>query len=756
MKAAKNHFWLKLSAVLWLLAGASGILAQTHDRGKQASPSIRLPRQVRNEAAIKALGSNLPAIAAWYGKSTEEMARLLRQDKDLWVSRTGRLVYACEMELPAGTEGIEAADVSRDHIANFPLDQTFKLHSLPGSRRVLYLDFDGHTISGTAWNSSYNGGATIVAAPFDFDGSPGTFSTTELQRIQNIWKRVAEDYAPFDIDVTTEEPAADALTRSSSSDLYFGNRVVITPTNFYPNAGGVSYVGSFDDVGEYYKTSWAFSNMLQNSEKYIAEAVSHENGHAVGLHHMGTTSGVTYYQGQGDWAPIMGNSYYKNVTQWAKGEYTGANNTEDQLQVMQNYGLAYYADDHGDAADSASMLPVGTSLSATGFIERNTDVDVFKFAAGAGALSLSVTPSPLGPNLKILAELRDSSGTVLASSSLSNLGASINATVGAGNYYLAISGVGSGDPLTTGYSDYASLGQYILSGTVADPGLMSPPKAVISASTTSGEAPLAVSFSSSGSTDDSGIAGYAWNFGDGTPVSNDPHPVHSYAGVGKFTATLTVTDHDGLTDSASAVISVEKSIYVSSIAMTSSSSSTAVSATATVTIKDVAGNPISGATVTGSWGGLVSATVSGLTNSSGVVSFSSPSSSTSGTFTFTVTGVTAADYTYNALLNTKTSASVTVSLQASTDTIAPTISITSPKDGATVSGIVFVLVNASDNVGVKQVELYVDGKLTTTSTASPFTTKWNAKKASVGRHTLQVKAYDAAGNVGAASVVVNR
>jgi hypothetical protein len=150
MKAAKNHFWLKLSAVLWLLAGASSLFAQSHDRGKPEFPPVRLPRQVRNEAAIKALGSNLPAIAAWYGKSTEEMAKLLRQDKDLWVSRTGRLVYACEMEVPAGAEEVEAADVSRDHIASFPLDQKLKLHSLPGSKRVLYLDFDGYTLSGTA------------------------------------------------------------------------------------------------------------------------------------------------------------------------------------------------------------------------------------------------------------------------------------------------------------------------------------------------------------------------------------------------------------------------------------------------------------------------------------------------------------------------------------------------------------------------------------------------------------------------------
>jgi len=190
--------------------------------------------------------------------------------------------------------------------------------------------------------------------------------------------------------------------------------------------------------------------------------------------------------------------------------------------------------------------------------------------------------------------------------------------------------------------------------------------------------------------------------------------------------------------------------------MTSSSSSTAVSATATVTIMDVAGNPISGATVSATWSGLVSATVSGLTNSSGVVSFNSPSSSSSGTFTFTVTGVTAAGCTYDALLNSKSSASITVNLEETTDAIAPTINISSPKDGATVLGIVTVLVNASDNVAVKKVELYVDGRLTATSTASPFTTKWNAKKASVGQHTLQVKAYDAAGNVGSASVVVNR
>ncbi len=663
MKREKARFLLKLSAVLWLLFGLVPLFGQERAaiRQKRAFPQIQLRHQVRNEEAIRALGLRLPAVADWYGKSTQEMTRLLRRDRNLWVAPTGRLLYACEMELPFDAEEVAAAEASRDHISSFPLDQTFKLHSLPGSSRVIYLDFNGETVSGTAWNANYNSGADIIAAPFDLDGSPETFSTTELQRIQNIWQRVAEDYAPFDVDVTTEEPTADALTRSSTSDSNFGNRVIITPTDFYPNAGGVSYVGTFDSVGDYYKISWAFSNKLQNGEKYIAEACSHENGHAVGLHHMGTSS-VTYYQGQGDWAPIMGNSYYKNVTQWAKGEYTGANNTEDQLLIIGQNGLNYYADDHGNAADAATILSGPTTLSGSGFIEQNTDVDVFQFQTGAGAISIGVTPSPLGPNLKILAELYDAGGSLVTSSSLSNLGASINQTVPAGTYYLSVSGVGSGDPLTTGYSSYASLGQYVISGTVIASGSSNPPTASISAAPTSGNAPLAVSFSGSGSTDDGTIASYSWNFGDGSAVSGDPNPSHTYTSAGIFTARLTVTDNEGLTDTETTTITVTKDIYVSALTLASSSSTTAVSASAAVTIKDRSGNAIAGAVVNSSWSGIVSGTVSGTTNSSGAVTLASPQSSASGTFIFAVTGVSASGHTYNPVLNVRSSSSIAANL----------------------------------------------------------------------------------------------
>ncbi len=93
------------------------------------------------------------------------------------------------------------------------------------------------------------------------------------------------------------------------------------------------------------------------------------------------------------------------------------------------------------------------------------------------------------------------------------------------------------------------------------------------------------------------------------------------------------------------------------------------------------------------------------------------------------------------------SASITVTVSNQPpDTTPPSIAITSPALGSTVSGNVSVLVNASDNVGVAKVELYVDGVLKATSKAAPFTTKWNARQASPGAHTLQTKAYDQAGN----------
>jgi len=87
------------------------------------------------------------------------------------------------------------------------------------------------------------------------------------------------------------------------------------------------------------------------------------------------------------------------------------------------------------------------------------------------------------------------------------------------------------------------------------------------------------------------------------------------------------------------------------------------------------------------------------------------------------------------------------------DFVPPSVTITSPSDGASASGAVSVLVNATDNVGVVKVELYVDGVLYNTSTSAPFTIRWNSRKTTGGAHTLESRAYDPAGNTGTSSPV---
>lgn len=542
---------------LVIFTGTLGNVASAAPKPMPPFPAISLPENAQGEKAIKALAGKLPEVAAWYEMTPQQFAKMIRTDNSVWLDEKGRVFFIDVFPEPAPGEG--TSDVSE---APFPYSETFTLHSRPGSKRVIYLDFDGHTTTGTAWNNSY--GEPIVSPAYSIDSDRTQFSNSELDRIQNIWRRVAEDYAPFDVDVTTQDPGQNAITRSNISDDVFGTRVVMTVDDFAScGCGGFAYLSAYNDVGDYYKPAFVFNN----SEVGVAEAVSHEAGHNFNLKHDGD-SNVGYYAGHGSgatgWAPIMGVGYYQQLVQWSKGEYADSNNQEDDIQLIQDYGAPLLADDHGNTEISAT--PLGTStdgttvtLSGIGLIENSTDIDAFQFISGTGDISIQVNPSPLSPNLDILAELLDNQGNVIASSNpADSLPAAIDVTgLAAGEYYIKIDGIGKGDPLLDGYTDYASLGNYTLNGTVPDPGLLQPPVAKATNLSGPGHAPLAVSFNSAGSTDtDGNIVGYEWDFGDGSGSSTASDPSYTYDTPGNYIATLTVTDNDGLTDNDTTNVAV--------------------------------------------------------------------------------------------------------------------------------------------------------------------------------------------------------
>lgn len=86
----------------------------------------------------------------------------------------------------------------------------------------------------------------------------------------------------------------------------------------------------------------------------------------------------------------------------------------------------------------------------------------------------------------------------------------------------------------------------------------------------------------------------------------------------------------------------------------------------------------------------------------------------------------------------------------------PAVVIITPANGANVNGIVPISASASDNIGVTLMKLYIDGKQVSTSATGSLNYRWNTKKVSVGMHTINVQAYDAAGHMGEATITVNR
>ncbi len=476
------------------LTGANGASAQQLPAPAAGVQSPRSPQGPGEDDLLGSIGSgdevlgrlgvNVGEAARRNGVSEGELRKSLG-DKALRLDLKGRTFFVDEKAPAAPTTAASTTPGTASATAGPAADysQTFLLHSKPGSKRVIYLDFNGQTIANTGWNASYTAGASFYAEPFDTDGFPLTFATTEQDTVQRVWQRVSEDYAVFDIDVTTEEPAADAITRTSSTDANYGTRLLITKTNtIYATCGcgGIAYVGVFDEPSShsYYQPAFVFQQGVSSNEKYIAEAASHEVGHNLGLSHDGTPT-AGYYTGHGSWAPIMGVGYSRPITQFSKGEYSGANNVQDDFVVVQQNGGALTIDDHGNTPATATALGAPLSISTSGVIGSAADVDTFRIDAGAGTINLTALPAGLSANLDIKLTLLDSSGAVLASADPAastinydvalGLAATVSAAVPGGSYYVQVDGVGFGLAASTGYSDYGSVGQFTLNGTAPGP-----------------------------------------------------------------------------------------------------------------------------------------------------------------------------------------------------------------------------------------------------------------------------------------------
>lgn len=346
-------------------------------------------------------------------------------------------------------------------------------------------------ISGTDWNETSDV-TTYNALPFSTDTNTVYYSDAEQTVIKRVWQRVAEDYAPFDVNVTTKSPATFntrtircVITRSTDAAN------VLMPSS---GAGGVAYVGVFATSSmAYYSPAFVYHFNLSNNESYIAEAVSHECGHNLGLSHDGTTLPAEYYGGHGSgdssWGPIMGASYGRSVTQWCKGDYYLANNTQDDLSILSGK-MPYRADDVGGTTATAAIPlvdaggvvavttpetdPANTTTTNKGRLERDVDVDVWAFNTGPGIINLTVRPwvsplTPKGGNIDVRARLLNGAGTACRGHQRRrphrrhHQHQSTPRNLLSGNHKVTPA---TASLFPSGYTNYGGVGQYFISGTV--------------------------------------------------------------------------------------------------------------------------------------------------------------------------------------------------------------------------------------------------------------------------------------------------
>lgn len=329
--------------------------------------------------------------------------------------------------------------------------------SYPSASPVIFLDFDGQTVTGTSWN--YAG--PIFAAP----------SGLSAAQITEIYNRIAEDYRPFGINITTDS------TKYWSAPANRRMRTIFTTTNSWygSSAGGVAYTGSFtwgDNT-----PCWIFTSLLGYNAKYISEAGAHESGHTFGLRHQASydascnlLSAYNYGTGSGEtsWAPIMGVGYYKNFTTWHNGPNPyGCNNTQQDLSIITSNtnGISFKADDYAETFTGATATIFSNSqFIQAGAITTDTEKDMFKFNLSAtkkfslDAIPTNVGAGDAGSNLDLQVKLYDGSKNLVTTyNPLQALSVTVDTTLNAGTYYLLVDGVGN-----EYVSEYGSLGSYSL------------------------------------------------------------------------------------------------------------------------------------------------------------------------------------------------------------------------------------------------------------------------------------------------------
>jgi len=460
-------FGAALVAVMTLVA-APPVLTESSDSEQIEEFTDMVDAMVFGDQAVEALrDTGTVAIAADNaGMTSDDLLGELANNDGMFVTEDFAVGYFETLQNVGHHREHGIEDVGA--LAAAPSGDVFALQSRPGSRNRLYIDFTGHTTA-HPWLTRINGGDAIVSAAYDTDGAPGSFSASERSVIGTVWQQVADDFAPFDVNVTTVDVG------NAAGGVDHGTRVVVTASDWYfarhgVKTGGLALVGTFGNPSNL--PSYIFAENFRDTPS-IAGAVSHEAGHSFGLLHHGSGS-EEYYFGHGNWAPIMGGAGAGVLSQWSKGEYANASRNQDDMAMIADW-VGFIGDDYPDSPRAASVLT--TPWSGSGLLSSADDIDIFNIHVAPGVLSVKLTPPIALSNTYAAVSLLDAAGNVVGRSAPnrhSSWMAVLNTPTAGGWFSVVVEPVGFATP-STGWSSYGSIGNYSLNINAASTPPSTPP-----------------------------------------------------------------------------------------------------------------------------------------------------------------------------------------------------------------------------------------------------------------------------------------
>jgi hypothetical protein len=252
------------------------------------------------------------------------------------------------------------------------------LQSNSGARKTIYLDFNGHATGHWLPRRRHRSpGFTLDRPESREDDAYSRINRTEAAMIEHVWVTVAEDFAAFDVNVTTRRPENGNFDR-----VAIGGE---QPPWLDSALGGHR---SYDnDVAWVWPESFRAYNPtasnLRNQQDFavlVGNVASHEQGHELGLDHKsesGTrllTTGESvnfrkeYSDDDSDWNPIMGDCLNSQCTIWTQrsrqlDDRTTLTNPEAAIRIggedevtFLNRVLGLQPDDHNGRGHADDIL----------------------------------------------------------------------------------------------------------------------------------------------------------------------------------------------------------------------------------------------------------------------------------------------------------------------------------------------------------------------------------------------------------------